>query len=236
MNRPGLELRAVFDPLGAVPAVVEARRFGLGLVLVALAASASGALVAQRVDVQPQVIASLAASGELGKKSERELSDAVEQAQRLALVAGSAKGVLVPVLALAVAVGLAILGWVLGRKASFGAYFSVAVLGLLPVGVFHVILATAAWRQGVLSPAMVQSLIPTSLAALLPDAPGALGRAYRAVDVFNVWSASLVGLGLAVALKLPRWVGLLVGLCVYALVGAALLVGLPGLLSGGGSP
>lgn len=236
MNRPGHELRAVLDPLGAVPGAVEARRFGLGLLLVACCVSASGAVVAQRVDVQPQVIAGLAASGELAKKSERELTDAVEQAQRVALVAGSARGILVPFSALAIALGLSVLGWLLGRKASFGAYFTVAVLGLLPVGVFHVVLAMSAWGQGALSPAMAQSLLPTSLAAAWPDAQGALGRAYRAVDVFNLWSALLIGLGLAAALKLPRWAGAALGLTAYALVGAALLVGLPGLAGGGGAP
>lgn len=221
------------DPLGAVPGVVAARRFGLALVLCSICVAASGAAVALRMDVEPQVIAGLADSGELAKKSERELAEAVEQAQRVGLVAGTAKGLLVPLGALFLALGLSLLGWLLGRKATFATYFTVAVLGLLPVGVFHVLLAAAAWRQPVLSPALAQALLPTSLGALWPDAHGALARAYRAVDAINLWSAALVGLGLAAAFKLSRPAGLALGLASYALVGAALLVGLPGLASGG---
>lgn len=225
-----LPLRALLDPVGAIPRAVESRRWLVPLLLVAVLTAAAGAVIALRLDAARLVIPKLAMSGELMKASEREVDEAIEQAQRVALVGGIAKGLmLMPLLVLLLSVVLKITAWLIGRKALFADLFTVAALTMLPVAVFHGIEVLAALQLEVITPRVAESLVPSSLADVLQDAGPRLERVYTSIDLINIWASLLMGLGFAAASKWSPWKGALFGFFLYVLFAAAFFVGLPGL-------
>lgn len=233
MNSLTLPFRALLDPVGAVPPLVEGRRWLVPLLVMALATAASGTALALRLDASRLVIPKLQQTGELAKASEREISEQIEQTERVAIVVGVAKGVfLVPLEILFLGLALKIAAWLIGRKALFMRAFTVAAITMLPLAVYHLVLAASALSQGSLSPKMAAELVPTSLAALVQASPVA-ARALGAVDFFNLWAALLMGLGFSSATQLTPWKGLLLGLVLYVLFACAVFIGLPGLMAGG---
>ena len=225
-----LPLRALLDPVGAIPKAVEARRWFVPLLLVAVLTAAAGAVIALRLDAARLVIPKMQMSGELMKASEREVNEAIEQAQRVALVGGIARGLLLmPLLVLLLSVALKIAAWLLGKKALFADLFTVAALTMLPVAVFHGIEVVAALKLEVITPRVAETLVPSSVAALVEMAPPVLKRVYGAIDLINIWAALLMGLGFAAASKWSPWKGALFGLFLYVLFASAFMVGLPGL-------
>ncbi len=230
-----LPLRALLDPLGAIPRAVETRRWFVPLLLVAVLTAAAGAAIALRLDTSRTVIPQMQMSGELMKASEREVNEAIEQAGRVALVGGIAKGLmLMPLLVLLLSVVLKIAAWLIGRKALFADLFTVAALAMLPVAVFHGIEVLAALKLEVITPRVAETLVPTSLSSVIAMASPALKRVYTAIDLINIWVALLMGLGFAAASKWAPWKGALFGLFLYVLFAAAFFVGLPGLAEGMG--
>lgn len=233
-----LPLRALLDPVGAIPRAVETRRWLIPLLLVAVLTAAAGAVIALRLDASRVVIPKMQMSGELMKASEREVNEAIEQAQRVALVGGIAKGLLLtPLLVLLLSVMLKVAAWLIGRKALFADLFTVAALTMLPVAVFHGIEVVAALKLEVITPRVAETLVPSSVAALVGPsaslgtgmASPALKRVYTAIDLINIWASLLMGLGFAAASKWSPWKGALFGFFLYVLFAAAFFVGLPGL-------
>lgn len=234
-----LPLRTLLDPVGAVPRVVSSRRWVVPLFLVMILTALAGGVVASRIDASRVVIPKMQMSGELAKASEREVSEAIEQAERVMLVGSIAKGVLLmPLLVLLLAVALKIAAWLVGRSALFVELFTVAALTMLPVALFHFIELIAALRVDVLTPTAAMTLVPSSVQQLVTGAGPGLTRVYGAIDVVNVWASLLMGLGFAAASKWSPWKGALFGLFLYVLFAAAFMVGLPGLAPppGAGGP
>ncbi|MDP3237253.1 MAG: YIP1 family protein [Myxococcales bacterium] len=245
-------LAVVFDPVGAIGPAVEARAWLVPLMLAVVLTAAASAALGVKLDSARLVLPKLEAAGELAKASEREISEQVEQAQRIAIVAGVAKGLfLVPLIALLSAAGLWLMSWLLGGKATFAELFTVASLTLLPMAVGQGITLASALRQSSLSPSMVKQLVPSSLAQLASaDDPGAAsgGEArggwkrtagtalLELADFFHLWAALLLGLGFAAATKLSRLRAVPMGVVLYFLVVAAFTIGLPGLADGAGGP
>lgn len=235
MDALTLPLRALLDPVGAIPRAIAARRWFVPVLLLALLTAAAGAIIALRLDAARVVIPKMAMSGELMKASEREVSEAIEQAQRVALVGGIAKGLLLmPLLVLFLAVALKIAAWLLGKKALFADLFTAAALTMLPVAVFHAIEIVAAVKLDLITPRMAETLVPSSVNAFVGMASPALKRVYGAIDFINIWASLLMGLGFAAASKWTPWKGALFGLFLYVLFAAAFYVGLPGLTPGEG--
>jgi hypothetical protein len=227
-------LRALLDPVSFVPRAVEGRHWVLPLIAVCACVAFSGLSFASRLDASSTVLQKLDEAGELAKSSEREVNEAVEQAQRIALVGGAAKGLFVmPLVLLFIAVALKITAWLIGRKLLFAHAFTVAAVAFLPIAVFHLLFGLVALKQGAVVASQAASLLPSSLAALQPDAAPKLSRALATVDFFNLWAAALLGLGFAAGTKCSLGRGLALGLFLYLLV-AALTVAAPG-LSGGGA-
>ncbi len=226
-----LPLRALLDPVGAIPRAVESRRWFVPLLLLCALTASAGATIALRLDTARLVIPKLQMSGELMKASEREVNEAIEQAQRVALVGGIAKGLLLmPLLVLLLAVTLKVASWLIGRKALFADLFTVAALTMLPVAVFHGIELVSALRLELITPRVAETLVPTSLAAVMGMVSPALKRVYGAIDFINVWASLVMGVGFAAASKWSPWKGALFGLFLYVLFAAAFYVGLPGLM------
>lgn len=245
-------LAVVLDPVGAIGPAVEARAWVVPLLLAVVLTSAASAALGVRLDSARLVLPKLEASGELAKASEREISEQVEQAQRVAIVAGVAKGLFfVPLVALLAAAGLWLMNWLLGGRATFAELFTVASLMLLPMAIGQGITLAAALRQSSLSPAMMKQLVPSSVAQLRsaddvePARDGAPHGTWKQtagsallglVDFFHLWAALLLGLGFAAATKLSRVRAVPVGVLLYFLVIAAFTIGLPGLAEGAGGP
>lgn len=231
MDALTLPLLTLIDPLGAIPSAVRSRRWVWPMLLLATLTAAAGALIALRLDAARLVIPKMQMAGELAKASEREVAEAIQQAQRVALVTGIARGLmLMPALVLGLAIALKVTAWLIGRKALFADLFTVAALTMLPVAVFHGLELLAASRIDVITPRVAQSLIPSSVASLVSSAPPGLTRVYSAIDFINLWSAWMMGLGFAAASQWKPWKGALLGLFLYLLFASAFLVGLPGLM------
>ncbi len=228
-----LPFRALFDPVGAVPLAVAARRWFIPVLLVSALTAFSGAAIAMRLDAARLVIPKLQMTGELAKASEREIGEQIDQAQRVALVVGVAKGVLLmPLLILLLGVALKIIAWLIGRKVLFIEAFTVAALTMLPVALFHGIELAVALKQSVLTPSMLEALVPTSLAAVSTPQSPKLAGVFQALDFINLWAAVMMGLGFAAASKWQLWKGAAFGLFLYVLFACVFFIGLPALTAG----
>ncbi len=228
-----LSAGAYLDPFSAIPKAVEKRAWVAPLLWLMLTTAASGAAFATRLDASSEVLPKMAEAGDLAKASEREVNEEVEQAERITLVAGVAKGIVgMPLAVLFIAIALKFISWLMGKKAFFGACFTTAALAMLPVALFYLLSAVIALRQDVVVPAQAGKLMPTSLLALVEASGPGVTRMLGAVDFFNLWSAGLLGLGFAAATKIGSGKGLVLGLFFYVLFAAAVLVGLPGLTGG----
>jgi hypothetical protein len=227
-------LKTLIDPVGSIPAAVNARRWLTPMFIICVAVVSSGVAVALKMDAARVVIPKLAESGELMKLSERELSEAVQQAERVSLVGGVAKGVfLIPLMLLLVAVALKIAAWLMGKKTIFAQLMSVSGLAFLPVGVFHFILAISAAKHPGLTPKSLEHLVPSSLSAFA-NASKSLEGLYNGIDFINIWAALALGIGFAAASNMKPWKGALFGLFLYALLVGSLFIGIPALMKSGG--
>lgn len=232
MESISLPLRALLDPFGAIPKAVESRRWVVALTLVSVLTAVSGAVVAMRLDASRVVIPKMQMSGELMKASEREITEKIQQEQRVALVGGVAKGLLLmPLLTLILSVVLKVTAWLIGRKALFAQCFTVAALTLLPVAVFHGIEIIVALSQAVLTPALIASLVPSSPSF---EVPGRFSSVVKSLDFFNLWGALLMGLGFAAASGWKQWKGAIFGVFLYVLYACVFLIGLPAVMAGAG--
>lgn len=229
-----MPLKAVVDPVGTIPRAIDQRRWLAPMLILALFTALSGVAVAMKVDASRLVLPKMEMTGELAKATEREVEEEIQQAQRVAIVSSVAKGVFVtPLWVLLLAVALKVTAWLLGRKATFIACFTAAALSLLPVALFHGIELVSALRQDTLSPKMAELLVPSSLAAFKAGGPPKLERVFRAIDIINLWSALLLGLGFSAATKWSPWKGALLGLFLYVLFAGAFLIGVPGMMANG---
>lgn len=225
--------KPLIDPFDGIGPAVEARRWVLPALALAFSVSFSGASFASRWDAAPVVMRQLEKAGELQKVTEQELSDKIQTTRRLRLVAGVAKGVfLAPVALLLIALVLQLSAWMLGQRTGFSKFFSVASLSLLPVALFHLLFGICALRQFSVSDATYALILPSSLAAAFPNAAPPLQGLLSAVDLFNIWSAVLLGFGFSAASGMKRGRAVLLGLGLYAAYVGVFLVGVPGLMAG----
>ena len=231
-----LSLKTLFEPVGTMPRLVEARKWLIPMLLLGALTAASGAVLSSHIDQSRVVIPKMQQSGELTKASEREITEEIEQSERIGLVVSIAVGVFaMPMLVLGLAVLLKVLAWLIGRKAPFGAVFTTAAVGLLPIAVLKLVILIAAARQPILSPDVATALVPASLKDVLSGAYSEpVKRALSAVNFFHLWSVLLVAMGFAASTQMKPWRALALSLFVYALLAGAISVGVPGLMSSGG--
>src|SRR5215468_2550697 len=126
--------RTLIDPGTGVATAVQERRILWPLLALMAATSFAGAAFALRWDPAPEILQKLEMSGQLKGMPEAELLEQITTAGRLKLVTAIASGVFVtPLVVLGIAVVLAIVAWLLGRKAPFPALFSASAVGMLPI-------------------------------------------------------------------------------------------------------
>lgn len=232
-----LTARVYVDPLVAVPRKVADRRWVIPLLWLALTCAASGAAFASRVDPAAEVISQMEQSGELAKATDREISEEVQKAERVALVGGIAKGVFgmpLAVLLLSVLVRLAV--WLIGKKTTFSAVFTAVSVAMLPVALAYLVSAFAALRQDVLSPQQSGQLLVTSLSQLMHPSSPVAAKLLGVVELFKLWTVLLLGLGLAEAARMQKAKGLVFAITLYLLFSGFVSIGLPAMMQGGGGP
>ena len=225
--------RVLVDPVDALPVALEARRWLWPMLFLVATVAFASAGFALRWNAGPGVLQGLEESGKLATMANAEVAEAVTTAERVKLISGLAfAAFVVPVILLAVAGALKFVLWLLGRKARYSAVFTVLTLALLPVAVFHLVLGVCELWQLTLTPEQVATLVPSNLSVLLHPASRKLGRLLLAVDFFGLWSAGLLGLGLAALTGMPRVRALVLGLSFYLTYVAVFVLGIPGLMGG----
>ncbi len=228
-------LSAYVDPVGKVPELVSSRQWGWALICLCLAGAFFGFMVGDRVDTRRAVTAKMSKEGSLSKASEREVSEAITQEQRVTLVAGIAKGLLgMPAFVFFIAVALKMLAWLLGRKALLADTWAAACVAMLPIALSFLLAGLAATTYEALTPAQIPQLLPSSLAAIVSEAGPKLMRVWSAIDIFAIWTAVLLGLGFATASQMKRSAGVAYGLLLWVLFSATFQIGLPGLMAAQG--
>ena len=227
-------VRALVDPVDAVPEAVGAGRWLWPLLLVALAVSFSGAAFALRWNAEAAVVRELSMSGELARLTEQELSDKIVMQSRLALVSGIAKGVfLMPLAALLFALGVKFCGWLIGRPIPFSRSFSATTVALLPIAVYHLVYGVVALASASVGDRRAEGLVPSHLGHVLTGLSPEMARLASVADVFNLWAAVLLGLGYAAATGWTRPKGIAFALVLYLMWAGVFLVGLPAMGGGG---
>jgi hypothetical protein len=184
----------------------------------------AGAL-AYRVDARSSTLRKLDMNRELQGMSDRQIADETRNAERVFVVATAAKGVVgVPVqLGLACASILA-LCWFFRGRVKGSAVVPVAAATLIPGAIADLIDAVTAFRHAALPPEGVP-LAPRSLSAVLALLDRPLSAPWlklgHALDFFSLWSAAMLGYGVAAVGRVPRRtaiVGTLIGWVCYRLL------------------
>jgi Yip1 domain len=227
--------KVLTNPAEGVPAAIEARSALWPVVFLSLATAFAGASFAVRWDAGPSTIKRLEMSGELKGMPEADLLDQIQQAERLKLVTSIAGGFILPALmVLGIALVLALLAWLLGKRGSFNAFFTAAAVGTLPLALAKFLYGLIALVQTSLSEDRAAMLLPSSLASVIHAQSPKLMRLLSSLDFFHLWAALLVGLGFAAVVGMRRRQGLLVGAVLFLAQLGVFGIGLPALSGGGG--
>ncbi len=223
------------DPAEAIPAAIEGRRALWPVLLLCIATAFGGACFALRWNAAPRIIQGREASGQLKGMPEADLAEQIQQAQRLKLVTSIAGGLILPALmVLGIAVVLALLAWLLGRKGSFNAFFTAAAVSTLPLALARFLYGLMALAQSSVTEDRASTLLPSSLAFLIHAQSPKLMRLLSSLDFFHLWAALLLGLGFAAVVGMRRRQGLLVGVALFIAQLGVFGIGMPGLTGGGG--
>ncbi len=227
--------RTLTDPGEGVAAAVQGRRILWPLLALMAATAFAGAAFALRWDPAPGILQKLEMSGQLKGMPEAELVEQITTAGRLKLVTGIASGVfLTPLVVLGIAVVLALVAWLLGKKAPFPALFSASAVGMLPVA-----FGRALW--GLVALCAARSHRGAGAAPLALVARGVGPRRWTDADPAPRLARSLPapgrrcssGVGFAAATGMRRRSGLWVGLALFLAFVGVFGVGIPGMMSGG---
>jgi hypothetical protein len=223
MTAVSLPARVLADPIDAVPAAVESRRFAVPLGLLIATSVLAAVSFGLRWDGSAEVLSAIYEAGELSRTTEQDLLDRVRTTQRLALVTGVLGALFVtPVAVLSLAGLVKLVAWLLDRKVAFRAALALTAFALLPVALHQLIVALATFRQEAVTRETFAALVPSNLLALVTPATANLKPLYAAVDFFRLWSALLFGLGLAAASGLRRRAAVPLALVLYAVAACAM--------------
>jgi hypothetical protein len=227
--------KVLTNPTEGVPAAVEGRRALWPVVLLTLATAFAGASFAVRWNAAPSIIKGLEMAGQLKGMPEADLSDKIQQAERLKLVTAIAGGLVVPALTvLGIAVVLALLAWLLGKKGSFKSFYTAAAVGMLPIALSRFLYGLVALVQSSVSEEREASLLPSSLGAVFHAQSPKVMRLLSSLDFFSLWAALLIGMAFAAVVGMRRRQGLWVGAALFLAQLSVFGIGLPAGGLGGG--
>jgi Yip1 domain. len=227
--------RTLTDPGDGVAAAVQGRRILWPLLALMAATAFAGAAFALRWDPAPGILQKLEMTGQLKGMPEAELTEQITTAGRLKLVTAIASGVFVtPLVVLGIAVVLAFVAWLLGKKAPFAALFTASAVGMAPVALQRALWGVVALCQLGITEQRAEHLFPSSVGAWVHAGGPKLARLLDSLDLFHLLAALLIGLGFAAATGIRRRTGLWVGLALFLAFVGVFGMGVPGLMAGGG--
>lgn len=164
--------------------------------------------LAYRVDARSSTLRKLETSGQLRGMSDRQIADDARSAERMSMAATLAKGVVgVPVQLGLTCASILALCWFFRGRVKGSAVLPVAATTLMPAAIADLVDAVTALRHTAIPPEGVP-LAPRSLSALLMVLGRPLADPWlklgNALDFFSLWSAVMVGCGVAAVGRVPR--------------------------------
>jgi len=229
---------AFVAPTRALAAAAEARRAWPALAASVLAALLFTAALVPRADLERGAREALdrAPPDVAQKMTPHEVETALEQGRKLTAVGLYAGAVASPpLLALAAAALLALAFRVAGARAPFRPALAVAAWGTLPLALRDLLAIPALLVRSGIDPGEARLLLPSSLAALAPSAPARALPLLAALDLFSLWSAALVAVGMATVAATSRARSAAVVAFLFT-ASLAVRFALPGLLGGPPTP
>jgi hypothetical protein len=186
------------SPARTLPAAAAERRVVVPVVAATVASLALAAALVPRIDWERAARDQLEGP-EAAQMTPHEREEKVAQARKLGALSGYGGAAAGPVLrALAVALFLWMGFRVAGTRPAFGPALSVAAWGLLPASLGRLLAIPAVVRAEGLVPDALPRLLPWNGAYWLPaGAPPAAAAASTSLDLFGLWSAALLVLGMA---------------------------------------
>jgi hypothetical protein len=226
--------------------LVVVRRRSLVAVLVATLASLLFAVAAvPRLDFAKAASRALEMGPAAAEMTPFQREEAIEQTRKVGGIAFYAGSAFTPALsALAAAFFLWLAFKVAGTSPPFKGTLAVTAHGLLPVMLSKLLMLPAIILKAPIDPEALQRLLPSSLAAFLPEklSPVALAAA-GALDLFAFWSLALVVVGMsklsgastrrATVTVVVLW---LAYVALLRVAPAAAMAAARGMAGGGGSP
>lgn len=201
-------LVALIAPDAGMPRQAKAGGVRLALLLAMGCAIFAAGGSALRVDAREATLQQAEMTGQLQSMSDRQIEDDTRNAERVFLVKRLAWGLAsAPVWLLATALATVLLGWFLKGRVVGRAVFPVAAATLLPGAVADLLDGVDALRHVSVPPNVFEPRVPRNVAqiaeALGHPLAGALSRLGGAVDLFSLWTALLLGYGVAAAANVP---------------------------------
>lgn len=167
-----------------------------------------GVTLAYRVDARSSTLRKLDQSGQLATMSDRQVADETRNAERMSQVGSIAKGVVgAPIDLGGACLAVLALAWFLRGRIKGSMVAPVAAASLLPGALAKLLDTFAAFRHAMIPPEGVD-LSPRSLSAFLtlfghpPGGPWL--KLGGALDFFSLWSAVVLGFGVAAVGQLPK--------------------------------
>jgi hypothetical protein len=219
-------LAALFTPDRGVPALVTHGRYAAALLAVVLAASASAWAIGAKIDMSSAVYEKMdgrgtgGSAGEGGggggggqgegqggpeQKSDAQIEEDIAKAtsvQRVTL--GLSAGLGTPFVIFLLSLGVFVLSWFVGGKPKLLRSLTASAAAYLPQAVKSLVVAGAALRRAVLTPADLPTLaVPGDLVARGPNTPAA-AKFLAGVDPFFLWSVLCLVFGFAAAAQVSR--------------------------------
>jgi hypothetical protein len=199
-------LSTLARPARGVTDAADRRRSLAALLAATLAALAFAWVAVPRTDFETAASAALDRGPKAAEMTPHEREEALATARKLGTVGLYAGAALGPTLA---ALGAAAVLWlafrVAGGRPGFAPTLAVAAHGLLPLAIASLLAIPAVLVRAPVPAAELEALLPSSLAALLPAGrPGPLAAAAAGIDLFALWAAFLVALGMARAAGTTR--------------------------------
>lgn len=225
--------RTLLQPGRSLARVPSRRGLLAGLAAVTVASLLAGSVVIPRVDYARAADLEISRRPDAAEMTPHAREEAIATRVKVARVGAWAKAAFVPVLrALGIALAAFLAFHVAAGKPTFADSIGVSAVAVLPLSLRDLLAIPAALARGAIPPGDASHLLPSSVAALLPPgAPAPLAGAAAGLDVFGIWCAVLLAIGMATASRVSmRRAGVVVAVLFVAAV-AVLDVAVPALLA-----
>ncbi len=220
-SRVPAPLVALLAPDVGMPRVARESKARWALLFAMVCALSLSGMQAMRVDAHAETLQELEMTGQLKDMSDRQVEDQAKAADRKFIVKTVAASIFrPPLLCLVYLVSLYILAWFLRGRSQGGQMSAVAGAALIPSAVSDLLSAGAVWMHSTIEthgPPLIPRTLNQILAHFGHSISGPLAPLGNALDLFSLWSALLLGFGLATAANLSRRSAVIASLVAWTL-------------------